>query len=121
MQLEIPPAPTPPAPPKRPRVGLWVLGIIGGLLVLGAIGNAIEDKDTTSSSSSSTYEAPSNPYDVTAEDVVDIMQPSAVSEFCREYDLIGDYDAALYAFTGGYGPRQDPSAQEVFDEMLSRC
>ena len=60
-------------------------------------------------------------YEVTADDVVDATAPSVVDTFCTLYDEIGDYTAALGAFADGYGTSQNPSAQEVFDEMLSRC
>jgi hypothetical protein len=60
-------------------------------------------------------------YEVTADDVVDAAAPGVVDTFCTLYDDIGNYDAALDAFADGYGTSQNPSAQEVFDEILSRC
>jgi hypothetical protein len=60
-------------------------------------------------------------YEVTADDVVDAAPAGVVDTFCTLYDDIGSYDAALAAFADGYGTSQNPSAQEVFDEILSRC
>ena len=69
------------------------------------------------------YEAPvdaGTSYEISADDVVDAMGSSQQVEFCRISGQL-TYGAALEAFAGGYGTSQDPSAQEVFDELLSRC
>jgi hypothetical protein len=70
---------------------------------------------------STTPVADATTYEVTAEDVVDVMPASSITQFCTLYDQIADYDLALDSFTDGYGYGQNPSAQEVFDETLSRC
>ena len=64
------------------------------------------------------------PATVSSADVVDYMEaesPGTVQQFCYLYVQIGDYDVAFAAFSDGYGYGQDPPAEEVFDELLSRC
>ena len=61
---------------------------------------------------------------ITAKDVVDFMGPKAVSKFCDAYFTIGDYDTAFHMFKKGFDSETfpgAPSAQDVFDEVLSRC
>jgi len=101
-------------PPKKRSKGTIIASIIGGLIVLGALSNLVESDTTTSDTPDSTYE-------ITAQDVVDVMDPAQVDAFCTAYYQLGDYDLALDQFTEGYGSGQDPSAEEVFDELLVRC
>jgi hypothetical protein len=105
-----------PAPKKRSK---WAIigSIVGGLIVLGAIGNLTDSTETdtpTSVTSDTTYE-------VTAQDVIDVMDPDQIDAFCTAYYTLGDYELALEQFTEGYGTDQNPSAEEVFDELLVRC
>jgi hypothetical protein len=61
--------------------------------------------------------------EITAEMIVDGMG-SDTDEFCTNYFLVGDYDLALAAFSQGFSQTYtapDPSAKEVFDELLTRC
>jgi hypothetical protein len=102
--------------PKKRHVGLIILAVLGGLLVISAISGAGESStDTPTSVTSDTS------YEVTAENVVDVMGDATVESFCDLYFQLGDYDLALASFTEGYGQGQDPSAEEVFDELLVRC
>lgn len=106
----------PQAPPKKKMSGWAIAGlIVAGLFIFGAVSNATEDKTTTADPVGTTS------YTITAEMVVDAMDPTTVSNFCDAYYALGDYDAALTQFEGGYGTSQDPSAEEVFDELLGRC
>lgn len=57
-----------------------------------------------------------------AEDVVDLhyaLNPGDRAETCEALGLVG-YDLAFDAFALGY-VAPDPSATEVFDEVVSRC
>jgi hypothetical protein len=56
---------------------------------------------------------------ITAEMLVDYAGPSMTAEFCANYDILG-YELSLAAFEQGYN-EPDPSAQEVVDELVSRC
>jgi len=105
-----------PTPKKRSK-GAIVASILGGLIVLGALSSLVDSPADTPS------EAPTSvtSYEITAQDVVDVMDPSQVDAFCTAYYQLGDYDLALDQFTEGYGSGQDPSAEEVFDELLVRC
>jgi hypothetical protein len=108
------------AAPKR-RSG-WAIAalIIAGLLVFSWISNAIGGDETTTASApmSSVDSGPS--YEITAEDVVDVMPTTTVTNFCNAYYTIGDYEVGLAQFSEGY-TQSNPSAEEVFDELLSRC
>ncbi len=89
--------------------------------------NALGDADTKTSTPS--VDVPSAVDDttsgssngMTAEMIVDTMPDSKIAEFCGFYDMVGDYDTALEAFTQGYGTGRSPSAKKVFDEALTRC
>jgi hypothetical protein len=108
----------PPQAPKKKVSGWGIAGlIIAGLLVFGWISNAVDGGTTTADP----VEPVGTTYTITAEMVVDAMPPATVSGFCDAYYALGDYDAALAQFEGGYGTSQDPSAEEVFDELLGRC
>jgi hypothetical protein len=106
-----------PTPPKKRNWWAIAGSIFVGLILLGAIANLADSTETdtpTSVTSDTTYE-------VTAQDVVDVMDPDQVDAFCTAYYQLGDYDLALDQFTEGYGQGQDPSAEEIFDELLVRC
>jgi hypothetical protein len=108
---------TPPAKKKR-HTGLIILAVLGGLLVLGALSGATETTvDTPTDVTADTGAG----FEVTAELVVDTMADSQIQTFCTAYYQLGDYDLALAQFTDGYGMSQDPSAEDVFDELLLRC
>jgi hypothetical protein len=114
----LPPRPDmePKQAPKKRHIGLIILAVLGGLLLISAISGAGEtETDTPTSVTSDTT------YEVTAQDVVDVMDPDQVESFCTAYYALGDYEVALEQFTEGYGQGQDPSAEEVFDELLVRC
>ena len=81
-------------------------------------GNA--NSNTTDPSSVPTVDI--QPVGGTAEDMVDVhyaLNPGDRAKICEGLELVG-YDLAFDAFAVGYvGP--DPSATEVFDELVSRC
>jgi hypothetical protein len=56
-----------------------------------------------------------------AVDIIEKGKPGIIDKFCSGYDMIGDHDTALAVFAKSYGTSTNPSAEEVFDEMLSRC
>ena len=105
-----------------------LFGIIAVVIIAAALGGSDDE--------SSTYDPPvvSDPDDdfepidttdepeieITAEMVVDIMDPEAVQGTCDAMDIVGDYDLALSAFKTGY-KSAEPPANEVLDEILSRC
>jgi|GEM_PF-5782911 hypothetical protein len=105
--------------PKKRSKGTIIASIIGGLIVLGALSNLVESDTTTTDTPTSVTS--DSTYEITAQDVVDVMDPSQIETFCTAYYQLGDYDLALDQFTEGYGSGQDPSAEEVFDELLVRC
>jgi hypothetical protein len=89
------------------------------LLVVIAVALALGACETVTDTPSSTSDGLS--FEVTAEDVVDFMASAQIKTFCTAYVQLDDYDLALAQFTDGYGTSQDPSAVEVFDELLGRC
>lgn len=114
----LPPRPDmePKPAPKKHRTAIIILSVLGGLLLISAISGAGETStDTPTSVTSDTT------YEVTAQDVVDVMDPDQVDAFCTAYYTLGDYELALEQFKEGYGSGQDPSAEEVMDELLVRC
>ncbi len=130
--LPAPPLPAP-APKKKSKGGWWAVAIVA--IGIGAIANAGKsDTDTPApvhvpadsvdvgSSSLGDFDTglDTGGYHVTASMVVGVMSPGDVRRFCTGYFVIGNYNKALRAFKVGYasGP---PSAEAVFDELLSRC
>jgi hypothetical protein len=111
------PLPAPPAPaPKKNTVK--IVGIIAAVVVLLSI---IGSSKEASTSSTTDYTSTSTVDDaVTAEMVVDAMTASDKSGFCSAYYTLNDYDLALQFFSRNYDV-VTPSAQDVFDELLSRC
>jgi len=119
-----------PSPPSRaPKNNtVKIVGIVvAGVVALGVVNAIAGDKPRTAAPSAATtvgtQTGGDSAYDlITAEEIVDIMKKSAVADFCTGYELIGDRDAYLEAFTQGYGEETvGPTSEEVFDEMLSRC
>lgn len=111
MNLPAPPQPVPqPAPPTSRRRWLWLF--ILAVVVLALVNSAAKDEPLQ----------PSEPVDVsvTAEMVADTISTTQLQEFCDAYFGIGDYGAALEAFEDGY-TELEPTAEEVFDELLTRC
>jgi hypothetical protein len=107
-----------PAPKKRSK---WAIAasVIGGLIVLSALsGLGSDDTDPVDTPTSVTSDTT---YEVSAQDVVDFMGQEQIDAFCTAYDALGDYSLALEQFTEGYGTDENPSAEEVFDELLVRC
>jgi hypothetical protein len=106
--------PLPPAPAvekKQSKAWIWiVVAVIVGAVYLS------QDTGSSSTSDSTTYEAPV----ITADMVVDEMPTATVTQFCSLYAQVDDYDFALNAFKRGYDVAH-PSATTVFDELLSRC
>lgn len=107
-------------PPKKRRTALWiVLGVVGVLILGASLGE--EDTATTPSAPNVTTNSdPAPEIEITAAMIVDVMGSDTVDEFCTNYFLIGDYDMAFAGFSQGYN-EPDPSAEEVFDELLTRC
>jgi hypothetical protein len=87
--------------------------LIGVVLTVAAVGCTAQAAEQPSS-------APVE-YDsgITAEMVVDFAGPAMTAEFCRNYDMLG-YELSLVAFSEGY-TEVDPSAEEMVDELVSRC
>jgi hypothetical protein len=109
---------TPISPPKKRSAWSIIASVFVGLLILGAISNLADSNETTDTPTSVTSDST---YEITAEEVVDVMDTAQIETFCTAYYQLGDYDLALDQFTEGYGSGQDPSAVEVFDELLVRC
>jgi hypothetical protein len=100
------------------------LGAIVALLIVGALGGSNNDapSDSSSTTFTDTTDVDSEGIEdlITAEMIVDVMPANQVTQFCDGYDLVGDYDLAFAAFKQGY-TEADPSPEDVFDELLSRC
>lgn len=97
--------------------------IIGATLVaLALIGNRVSPaEDTATAAAVERVEAAEAI--VTPEMVMDVIlanDPSAVVSFCAAYVVVGDRDLAFGAFSQAY-TNPSPSAEEVFNEFLSRC
>jgi hypothetical protein len=88
--------------------------LIGVVLMVAAVGCTAQAAEQPSS-------APVEYEDtgITAEMLVDFSGPAMVEEFCDNYELLG-YELSLAAFSEGY-TELDPSAEEVVDELVSRC
>ena len=101
-------------------MGGWAIAglVVLALIAIGAFTNS-DDSGSSYTPSTSSVDVGTE-YEVTADEVVDVMGPAAEAEFCGYYDQLG-YSAGFTAFEGGYGSGQDPSAQEVYDELVSRC
>jgi hypothetical protein len=113
--------------PRKSRKGWYVAGAI--VLALGIGGTLSESENATSTPAPVDTVQVDEPIQVdeptdlgvTPEMIVDAMGPAQEANFCNLSAQLGDYDAGLNAFTDGYGTSQNPSAQEVYDEFLSRC
>ena len=116
-------------PPRKTHKGLWItLGVVALLIV---VGNATEDSPAEKAAVQAESDArvddalgsdpiDASEFEIPAELVVDAMGSDTISEFCVAYFNVGDYDLSLDAFSQGY-VELDPSAEEVFDELLTRC
>src|SRR5688500_3505714 len=104
--------------------------IVVAVVVLWALGTLMGDDDSkeaggngrlsrNASQQESYTDSESDP-EITAAMVVDISPSLSSQRFCRIANMFG-YDLALDSFKSGYGEATDPSAEEVFDEALSRC
>jgi hypothetical protein len=109
------------APKKKRHVGLIVLAVIGGLILLGSLTEATEEPTMTTTTPSIDEPVGDTGFEITPEFLVDTMGSKQVEAFCTGYIGVADHDLALSSFAEGYGTDQDPSAEEVFDELLSRC
>jgi hypothetical protein len=102
---------------------VWIV-VVPVLLVTLAISYGKSQRDdsastdytpSTSSVVDTDYEESSG---ITPDMVVDTLGPPTVQRFCRGYAVVGE--AGFAAFDRSY-THADPSAREVFDEILSRC
>jgi hypothetical protein len=115
--------PTPPVSPRRRSSAADAGLIVVGLLIFGAVSNTVEDKGSASAAPITSSTDVGTSYEVTADEIVDYMestQPGTEAEFCGLYAQLG-YSQGLASFESGYGSGQNPSASEVFDELVSRC
>jgi hypothetical protein len=87
--------------------------LIGAVLTVAAVGCTAQAAER---SSTEPVEYDSG---ITAEMVVDFAGPAMTAEFCRNYEVLG-YELSLAAFSQGY-TEVDPSAEEMVDELVSRC
>lgn len=119
-----------PAPPVK---HVWRNLAIGGavLIAIGAAFATGEELAETNAASAihvtqPTYRTPptSDPFTVTAEEVVDAMGASTVDEFCDllsdTYGVMSESEAFGY-FADGYGTDGPPYASTVWTELKSRC
>jgi hypothetical protein len=90
--------------------------LIAVVLTVAAVGCTAQ---ATEQPSSTPVEYETEDTGITAEMLVDFSGPALVADFCDNYDVLG-YELALMAFSEGY-TETDPSAQEVVDELISRC
>jgi hypothetical protein len=111
------PARAPGQPGTKMSKGAVVALVIVGLLIFGAISNALDGDDDSSNSPTVTTDTE---FEITAELIVDTMAASAIADFCQAYETLGNYEVAFAAFKTGYTD-SDPAPEEVFDEALSRC
>lgn len=148
---QIPPvpgtAPVPQAPkPKRwKKIVIGSLAVIGGLTIISGLSGSDPSATGATGATGSRVEkpAPQEPKaqswkdykqhmvepttDVTAEDVVTAMGPTQVKAFCSAQDLLEATTSSnairigYVNFRKGYGATKDPSAREVYVELLSRC
>jgi hypothetical protein len=104
--------------------------IVVALVVLWALGTLIGDEESKQAGGSGrlsghasqreSYSDSGPDSEITAAIVVDITPSLSGPKFCRSANMLG-YDLALDSFKSGYGVATDPSAEDVFDEALSRC
>lgn len=88
--------------------------LIGVVLTVAAVGCTAQAAER-----SSTEPVEYGDTGITAEMVVDYAGPAMTQEFCDNYYVLG-YELSLAAFSEGY-TEPDPSAQEMVDELVSRC
>jgi hypothetical protein len=89
--------------------------IIAVVLTVAAVGCTAQAAEQDSTPVSGYDSEP----EITAEMVVDFGGPALTAEFCDSYYVLG-YDLSLMAFSEGYH-EVDPSAEEMVDELVSRC
>ena len=95
--------------------------IIVGILIV-SFATSYGHPDNTTSDPSSLPIADIQPVGGTAEEVVDLhyaLNPGDRAKTCEALGLVG-HDPSFDAFALGYVER-DPSATEVFEEVVSRC
>lgn len=112
----------PPMPPSAPEKSPWtklalifVIGVVALAIISTDKGSATPTRETYHPTTSTVVDDT-----ITAAMVVDAMQESQRQEFCTAYFTLNDYDLGLQFFSRHYDV-PDPSAEEVFDELLSRC
>lgn len=88
--------------------------LIGVVLTVAAVGCTAQAAER-----SSTEPVEYEDTGITAEMVVDFGGPALTQEFCDSYYVLG-YELSLMAFSEGYH-EVDPSAEEMVDELVSRC
>jgi hypothetical protein len=103
--------------------GKWgIAAVLVAVLPLGCAATGDTSAPAAAGSTAPLQPAPEptvdggQPVVMTAEDVVDVMGPAALRFFCKK-------DMTFKAFKSGYGnpPDPSPSAEDVFDELASRC
>jgi hypothetical protein len=130
--MPAPPAPAPFAPsaPPTKHMAHWkiilttaiaefvILGVVGAITNIGAKEPVapIPVASAPAEVLPSITESPG----ITAAMVVDATAPEKIAAFCRAYEEVGNYSAALEAFSSGYHSK-NPPASEVFAELVSRC
>jgi hypothetical protein len=106
----------------------WIIAaVVAGLVV---ISNAIDNQSPSRPTyDAPTFDEPDEPATVavTADMVVDTLGAATITRMCDAYDELLQYlspsaahAAGVDAFSTNYH-HTDPSAEEVFDEILSRC
>lgn len=123
-QIDLPARPDQAPTPKKRNVGAIIAAVIGGLIVLSVIAS-LTTRAPAERITPVVPIAPMTPieeptYEVSAELVVDTMAASQITQFCTYYAQLGD-SASYAAFAEGYGTGLEPSAAEVFDELVGRC
>jgi hypothetical protein len=88
--------------------------IIAVVLTVAAVGCTAQAAEKSSVTEPVEYNS-----EITAEMVVDFGGPALVAQFCDSYEVLG-YELSLAAFEQGY-TEVDPSAEEMVDELASRC
>jgi hypothetical protein len=98
----------------------WKVTLIGLIAIIGvSFASTYGSNNTVSSAApvSTPYEAPAES-EITPDMIVDTLGPATIQRLCRGYAVVGE--AGFAAFDASY-THADPSAREVFNEILSRC
>jgi hypothetical protein len=127
MNTQLPPPPAPPGqetpPTSRRTRPLLIAGsaIVTALLFVVALVYVDPKPNTT-------------PHDVVFQDpgfgddelvaaIADVViadDPERFAHMCEGYEILG-HEKTFSFFVEGYGSGRDPSAEEVFEELIGRC